>query len=352
MLSSRKGRVREKRFLCLFFAIAALISVMNAPYKVSANENESLRNEVLIGGDVFGTRISTKGVLVVGLTAVTSENKERFPARDAGICSKDIINRVNGEEAVSSEHLVSLIEKSEGRPLEIGFSRDGEEMSVMLSPVKSDSDGIYRAGLWVRDSLAGIGTITFVIPETREFAGLGHGMCDGDTGVIMPVRQGSVFRVHLGEIKKSGSGEPGELRGRLDSEKIGEVTKNSPSGVYGSLGDLRQERRALVCDKDEVKTGGVTVICTIDENGPKEYDAVIEKICDADGKTKNFIIKITDSALLSKTGGIVQGMSGSPILQNGKLIGAVTHVLIDDPTKGYGIFAENMLENMAMPTEE
>lgn len=314
---------------------------MNTPFKVSANERE-----VILGGDVFGTRITTKGVLVVGVTAVTVNNKELFPSRDAGICSKDIINTVNKEEVVSSEHLVSLIEKSEGRPIEIGFSRNGEDKSVTLCAVKSDSDGVYRAGLWVRDSLAGIGTVTFVIPETNEFAGLGHAMCDSDTGVIMPVRQGSVYGVRLGEIKKSGSGDPGELRGRLDGEKTGEVTVNSQGGVYGRLEKTLQNRRVKVCAAREVKTGEVTLVCTLDENGPKEYEAVIEKICDADGKTKNFIIKITDSTLLSKTGGIVQGMSGSPIIQNGKLVGAVTHVLIDDPTRGYGIFIENMLENM------
>ncbi|MBE6618769.1 MAG: SpoIVB peptidase [Ruminococcaceae bacterium] len=352
MRKNKKGGTRGKRFLCLLFAALTLLSPMSAPQKISAHEVMAHQREVLVGGDVFGTRIDTRGVLVVGVTGVTSENKELFPARDAGICSKDIINTVNGKEVSGSEELVSLINESEGKATEIGFLRDGKEMSVTLSPVRSDSDGIYRAGLWVRDSLAGIGTVTFIIPETSEFAGLGHGMCDSDTGVIMPVKTGSVFGVRLGEIKRSDSGAPGELRGRLDGAQIGEITKNTPSGVYGRINLPTERRRAELCDKNEVKTGDVSVICTLDESGPREYAATIERICDADGETKNFIIKITDSELLSKTGGIVQGMSGSPILQNGKLVGAITHVLIDDPTKGYGIFAENMLENMAMPIEE
>ncbi len=320
---------------------------------VSAEENGAEEERVMIGGDVFGTRISTKGVLVVGVTSVISNGNERSPARDAGICSKDIINFVNGSEIKDSNDLISKIEKSEGKTLEISLTRDGKDMSVKLTPVLSDSDGIYRGGLWVRDSLAGIGTVTFIIPKTGEFAGLGHGICDPDTGVLMTVRKGSVFTVKLGDIKKGSVGDPGELRGRLCEEKIGSIIDNSFSGVCGVLSEVPQKDSLFeIAKQSEVKTGKVTVVCTVDSRGPCEYSAEIEKICDADGKTKNFIIKITDKKLLDLTGGIVQGMSGSPIIQNGKIIGAITHVLIDDPTKGYGIFAQNMLDTANRVVEE
>ncbi len=341
------------RVSALALAFITFLLVVCGSMSISAQEVGSYGEKVMVGGEIFGTRISTKGVLVVGLTGVVSGKGERFPARDAGICSRDIINTVNGSEVVNSEDLVSHIEKSEGKPLEISLTRDGKEVKVTLTPVVADSDGRYRAGLWIRDSLAGIGTVTFIIPETGEFAGLGHGICDPDTGVLMPVSRGGVFGVHLGDIKKSGAGEPGELRGRLDEKKTGSVINNTPSGIYGIFAEIPKDLTLLpVAGRDEVKTGDVKIVCTLDESGPKEYSAEIEKICDANGKTKNFVIKITDDELLSKTGGIVQGMSGSPIIQDGKLVGAVTHVLIDDPARGYGIFAENMLENMAKPIKK
>lgn len=333
------------RISAFALALITFLLVFCGSISVSAEENGSCGEKVMVGGEIFGTRISTKGVLVVGLTGVISGKGERFPARDAGICSKDIINTVNGSEVINSEDLVSRIEKSGGKPLEIGITRDGKDTKVTLTPVIADSDGAYRGGLWVRDSLAGIGTVTFIIPETGEFAGLGHGICDPDTGVLMPVSRGGVFDVRLGDIKKGSAGEPGELRGRLDGEKVGSVISNTPSGIYGIFAEIPKGLTLLdVADRSEVKAGDVKIVCTLDEDGPKEYEAVIEKICDADGKTKNFVVRITDEELLLKTGGIVQGMSGSPIIQNGKLVGAVTHVLIDDPTRGYGIFAENMLE--------
>jgi len=340
-------RVCRTKALSAVLVIAALLCFLCGGVTVFAEENGANEENVIIGGDVFGTRISTKGVLVVGVTNFVSGGKERSPARDAGICSKDIINSVDGVEIKDSTDLISKIEKSEGKTLEISLTRDGKNMSVNIVPLLSDSDGVYRAGLWVRDSLAGIGTVTFIIPETGEFAGLGHGICDPDTGILMPVSKGSVFSVKLGDIKKGSAGEPGELRGRLAEEKTGSITGNNYCGVCGVLSEIPQGKKSYpVALRNEVKTGKVTVVCTVDSNGPREYAAEIEKICDAEGKIKNFIIKITDERLLDLTGGIVQGMSGSPILQDGKLVGAITHVLIDDPTRGYGIFAQNMLEQI------
>ena len=334
------NRPCRARILSCFLVLVTLLCFVCTGLSVSANENGA-DEKVMIGGELFGTRISTKGVLVVGITSFISDGNERSPARDAGICSKDIINSVDGIEIKDSNDLISKIEKSEGRTLEISLTRECKEINVSLTPALSDNDGIYRGGLWVRDSLAGIGTVTFTLPSTGEFAGLGHGICDPDTGVLMPVRKGSVFGVKLGDVKKGSVGEPGELRGRLCDERIGSITGNSVCGVCGILSEIPSGAKLFeVADSSEVKTGKVTVVCTVDMSGPCEYSAEIEKICDADGKTKNFIIKITDKKLLDLTGGIVQGMSGSPIIQNGKIIGAITHVLID------GIFAENMMNQM------
>ncbi|MBQ8742291.1 MAG: SpoIVB peptidase [Clostridia bacterium] len=309
---------------------------------VSARENKNAR-QVLLGGELFGTRIRSDGVLVVGVACVVGDDGERCPAKEAGILPKDIIKKINGNKLSGTEDLVNIIEQSGGEKLTVTLMRDGKEMSVTLVATK-DKSGEYKGGLWVRDSIAGIGTVSFIDPETGNFAGLGHGICDPDTGVLIPVKEGSVYGVILSDVKKGSSGKPGELRGRLDGEIKGRVSKNDQSGVYGNLSALPEDARTVdVAFKNEVKTGKASVVCSLDGEA-SEYEAYIEKIISADGAVKNFLIKITDRRLLALTGGIVQGMSGSPIIQDGKLVGAVTHVLIDDPTKGYGIFAENMLE--------
>jgi stage IV sporulation protein B len=221
-------------------------------------------------------------------------------------------------------------------------------MNFALSAVK-DKNGDYKGGLWVRDSIAGIGTVTFIDPKTGNFAGLGHGICDPDTGTLIPVKEGGVYGVVLNDIKKGNKGKPGVLRGCLDQSIKGKVKKNANSGVYGNLSKLPEDAITIdVARKNEVKTGKASVICSLDGK-VREYEASIEKIISADGAVKNFLIKITDQRLLALTGGIVQGMSGSPIIQDGKLVGAVTHVMVADPTEGYGIFIENMLAAAQMP---
>ena len=350
MRKKSRDRGCRIRVSVLAVAIVTLLLAVCGSVTVSAQESGQQRDAVIVTGDIFGTRISTKGVLVVGVTGVVSGKSERFPARDAGICSKDIINTVNGKEIENSEDLVSRIENSEGKPLDIGITRGNEQIEVTLTPTLADSDGEYRGGLWVRDSLAGIGTVTFVIPETGEFMGLGHGICDPDTGVLMPVLRGGVFGVCLSEIKRSDAGAPGELRGRLDTDKIGSVIGNTPCGIYAAIAAVPAHGRSFpIAKRDEVRPGDVKIICTLDGNGPREYLAKIERICDAEGETKNFVIRMNDKELLDKCGGIVQGMSGSPIIQDGKLVGAVTHVMINDPTTGYGIFIENMLNAANIP---
>ena len=346
----KENRIFRLKSLRMVITLLVLACMLLGSVSVSAKETGK-NDQVLLGGELFGTRIDVKGVLVVGLASVVSENGERYPARDAGICPKDIITAVDGVKISGANELVRIIEESKGRELSVTLEREGKEMILSMSGVVG-KDGKCKGGLWVRDSIAGIGTVTFIDPETGNFAGLGHGICDPDTGVLVPVEKGTVYGVILGDVRKGSEGKPGELRGRLDGVIMGEVTQNEQSGIYGRLSEMPKDPHVIkTARKSEVKPGKVSVVSSVDGQ-VREYEAEIEKIISNEGETKNFLIRITDERLIKMTGGIVQGMSGSPIIQNGKLVGAVTHVLIDDPTTGYGIFAENMLANIAKALEK
>jgi stage IV sporulation protein B len=210
----------------------------------------------------------------------------------------------------------------------------------------STEDNTYKVGLWVRDSTAGIGTVTFIDKNTGTFGGLGHGVCDVDTGLLMPLESGSVVDVEVTGVVKGEPQNPGELRGNFSRVTSGNLFVNHETGVFGKINDADRVSGEVVPigNKNSVHEGKVYIYTTILGTTPEKYEAEIIKINSDSGKTKNFMVRVTDKRLLEKTGGIVQGMSGSPILQDGKLIGAVTHVLINDPQKGYGIFIENMLE--------
>lgn len=227
--------------------------------------------------------------------------------------------------------------------------------SVNVTPAKSASENRYKLGAWVRDSSAGIGTMTFYDETSGIFGGLGHAVCDIDTGEILPLQSGEVVPVDINGVVKGVSGEPGELRGSFaKGETLGALTQNGETGVYGKLRNFTaQEERVEVAMKQDVHTGAAQIITTIDGSGPQYFDVELEKVHFNDSSpTRNIIVKITDEKLLEQTGGIVQGMSGSPIIQDGKLVGAVTHVFVNDPTRGYGIFAENMLKTAATVEEE
>jgi stage IV sporulation protein B len=218
-------------------------------------------------------------------------------------------------------------------------------------PIFSTSENKYKTGVWIRDSGAGIGTLTFIIPETGEFGGLGHGICDGETGELIPMSRGTVLDVKISSVKRGVAGTPGELKGYFGTQKLGALTENTDCGVYGKLTQIPGQcsRRISIGTRDELCEGSASVVCTTDGGEPREYKIDITHIKrDAVG-SKCFVIEITDPELIERTGGIVQGMSGSPIIQNGKLVGAVTHVLINDPTTGYGIFIENMLDAAKVP---
>lgn len=302
--------------------------------------------QVVPGGTPFGIKLFTRGVMVVDLNAIDSPEGAVCPAETAGLKKGDVILSMNEEEVDSNEEISSIIAESEGEPIAIRYQRDGKTGSCTLLPVASSTDGRFKGGLWVRDSSAGIGTVTYYDEKTGGFAGLGHGICDVDTGKIMPLNSGEVCAVHINSIVKGQSGSPGELRGAFTSNRpTGTLLLNNEAGIFGIL-DKRpnNQNRVPVTLKQNVHTGKATILCTLDNTGVQAYDIRIDKIdMNPETLTKNMMITATDPGLLAKTGGIIQGMSGSPILQDGRLVGAVTHVFVNNPTKGYGIFAENML---------
>lgn len=297
------------------------------------------------GGTPFGIKMLTKGVVVIGLADIDSKNGAISPSKEAGLKVGDIILSVDGQIVESNQDIARVIEKTDGKTVDIVLQRDEREMELEISPVFSTAGQCYKAGIWVRDSSAGIGTVTYFDPATSAFGSLGHPVCDVDTGEILPLDTGEVVPVAIGDVIKAQSGVPGELSGSFISESpIGMLMKNTQTGLFGTLNFCPSAYDQIpMALRQEVKIGPATIYTTISGTSPCEYNILIEKIdLNDDTITKNIVIKVTDPKLLATTGGIVQGMSGSPIIQNGKLIGAVTHVFVKDPTKGYGIFCENM----------
>lgn len=302
------------------------------------------------GGMPFGVRFLTDGVTVVGFCDFEAGGKKVNPAAAAGLKLRDTILRVNGEPLTGASALTEKIEHCGGRELILLCRRGASEMELRLKPVWCEAEQRYKTGIWVRDSGAGIGTVTFIIPETGAFAGLGHGICDADSGELIAMRRGTVSDVTISSVVRGAVGAPGELKGYFNPGKTGALLGNSACGVWGVFSDPPESTAdALpVGLRGELEEGSAEIFCTLDSNRIGRYRVEISNIDRTATGSKCFSVKITDPALIAASGGIVQGMSGSPIVQNGKLVGAVTHVLINDPTAGYGIFLENMLLSMPL----
>ena len=300
---------------------------------------------VVPGGNPFGIKLITEGVMVIGLSEVDCCDGNISPAGKSGIKEGDIIVSINGNKITSKEAIADAVMKSQGEKLIINVRRNSKLLSFEVLPKYSLSDSCYKSGMWVRDSSAGIGTITFYDPNTKMFGGLGHPVCDVDTGEILPLHSGEVVPVTINGLNKGKSGQPGELIGSfISSFSMGSLLLNNQSGLFGELDSPPNKSYPLpIAYKQEVRKGKAKILTTLKGNTPKEYEIEIEKV-DFKGNelSKNMIIHITDPELLDQAGGILQGMSGSPIIQNGKIIGAVTHVFVNDPTRGYGIFSETM----------
>lgn len=320
-------------------------------FKIKTVEVMAVPKEIQLypGGNVIGIKLQTNGPLVVGFSDIEYEEQKFYsPSKESGINLGDIILAINDIKINSSEFLSETLNNLKNvDELDVKIEREGKIINKKIKPVKS-SDGKNKIGLWVRDSTAGIGTITFIDPNTGFYGALGHPITDVDTGDIIKISEGSIVNSSVVNVKKGEKGNPGELKGVFinDDIKLGNVIYNTKYGIFGeySLENFNGPKLGIGL-KDEVKEGPAKIISTIDNNEPKMYDVVIEKLLPQDNpSSKSMIVKVTDEELLAKTGGIVQGMSGSPIIQNNKLVGAITHVLVNKPDTGYGIYIEWMLK--------
>ncbi len=313
----------------------------NAP-KLSS----SLPDRLIPGGNAFGVKMYTRGVWIVGFSDVLGkQGSKSCPAKDCGLLVGDVILAVNGINVNTADELTRMIESCGGNALRLSVNRGKNGLSLDLVPVKSDFDGVYRAGFWIRDNTAGIGTVTYIDPSNGAFGGLGHGICDAESGRLIPFADGAIIDVSISGVVPGKAGVPGELKGYFRAMKTGSLLSNTNAGVFGIFADIPAHcgDAIEVAQISEVKKGEATIRCTLDDGGIREYTIRIDEIHADHDALKNYEITVTDPDLLRLTGGIVQGMSGSPIIQNGKLVGAVTHVLVNDPARGFGIYIGNML---------
>ena len=329
----------EKNILCSATTVTEDTKISSRLYELIFGKKEENEHLMLVpGGGIFGAKIKQSYVSV------------QNPGDSREIKVGDRIISVNGKRVSSVSDVKKVISEHGTGEFTIVCMRGGKEISVKLKP--KEIDGEYKLGIVLKDGAAGIGTITYIDPETGFFGGLGHGICDTDTGEVIDFTEGMVTGVMLSGVKKGEEGKPGELSGLLTQKVTGELYANTECGVFGRLDNIPDSFSASaleVAHRDEVHDGAATILSTVKLGTVKEYKIEISNINKGSTGTKSFKIKVTDPALIATTGGVVRGMSGSPIIQDGKLVGAVTHVMVSDPTEGYGIFIENMLNAAQMP---
>lgn len=314
--------------------------------------------KVIPGGQPIGVKLYTEGVLVVGFADVdTASGKKQSPAASAGIEMGDSIIEINGTKVNSNSHVSEIINKNGTDSLNLKINRKGEIRNVNIKPLEAKAKDEYKVGLWIRDFTAGVGTLTFYDPVSGKFGALGHPINDVDTGSLLSVKDGKIYNARIISIEQGVKGKPGELRGIFsEDDEAGFLRKNTSSGIYGettNLNGLRSReynhKPISIARQNEVREGPAKILTSIDDSNVKAYDIYIEKLTkQSKPNPKSMIIRITDKSLLEKTGGIVQGMSGSPIIQDGKIVGAVTHVFVNRPDMGYGIYIEWMLQEIGM----
>lgn len=310
------------------------------------------KTKVIPIGTAIGMKLYTKGVLVVGMSQIKNENDEKKrPYENSGIEQGDTIIAINNNEVSNTNELIEEVNNSNGNAITVKYEKNNETLETSITPVKSGNE--YKLGLWVRDAAAGVGTLTFYEPNTNLFMALGHGISDIDTEKIVDIASGELITASILTIKKGVKGTPGEIRGTIENgNNIGKIGKNTNLGVYGTVTnknylDISGMEEMEVATRSEIQEGKAQIICQLDNNGRKTYEIEIEKIYLANNTdNKSMLIKVTDKELLEKTGGIIQGMSGAPVIQNGKFVGAVTNVLVNDPTQGYAIFGDMMIKQM------
>ena len=308
-----------------------IISCLSAP---------AFAQELLVGGQVVGIQMSTKGVLVAGLSEVETAEGICTPAKSAGVRQGDIIMKADGKTVSKASDVIAAVEAAGGQAVRLCIEREGKTLDLTVRPACS-AEGQWLLGMWLRDGISGIGTITFQDPESGVYGALGHSISDSESGIQLPVSQGNICDAQILSVNPGASGAPGELNGCADLGKVlGSIELNTDCGIfgegYGALGTRKLE-------SGQIATGPATIVSTISGRYTGEYAVEVNRVY-RDGSGQHAMISITDPELLEKTGGIVQGMSGSPLIQNGKIVGAVTHVFVSDPSKGYAVGIEDMLK--------
>lgn len=324
------------------FVLAFAMFITGVPVSASAESST-----VILGGQPFGVKFYNDGVMVIELEEFFNGSHYVCPAKEGGLQVDDVIKKVNGIEIKTNEDLQETATGCGGKGMSFIIERDGKELCKTVKP-QANTVGTYLLGAWVRDSCAGIGTVTYYNPDDNYFAALGHGICDRDTGAMMPLGEAEIVGASISSVEKSSTGKAGSLNGYFNDKTLGTVTTNTINGIYGTIIDnsYLSGDRFEIAEFDEIQTGDAQIITTISGDRPESYDLKITSIRnDNPRNNENFVIKVTDKRLLDECGGIVQGMSGSPIVQNGKLIGAVTHVFLNNPEEGYGVAAQFMVCN-------
>ena len=318
--------------------IITLLLIFIIPVNVFAYSNE-----IFIGGENIGIKLNFKGVLIVGTYDI---NEEKL-AEKANLKTGDIIKKINDEEIANIDDMAEKINQiaNNNETIKITYIRNGTEKKTSIKLTK-DKNGIYKTGLYVKDSVSGIGTLTFIDPETKKFGALGHEIQEQTTGKLLEIKDGKIYESKVTGIIPSTNGSPGEKRAEYNTDKVdGIVKENTSQGIFGTYEqNISNKKKYKVAKKDDIKVGNAKILTVLKDDEIEEYDIKITQIIDKTSNNKNFIFEITDKTLKDTTNGIIQGMSGSPIIQGDYIIGAVTHVVVNDPLKGYGIFITNMLE--------
>lgn len=350
---SRKGKRKLVFITITMLLLSYIFSYQYVIREQSVRVSNSITKKINPIGRLVGLKLYTKGVLVIGMSEIDGKDGKVYePYKNSGIREGDLIKEVNGEKIENTEDLANMLNCSEGRVLDIKYQNNNDDFETKITPVITKEDK-YMIGLWVRDAACGIGTLTYYNKENNSFGTLGHGLVDVDTGKLLNVKNGDIVTSKIVSIVKGERNKAGEIRGIIDDGiKIGEIEKNTMIGVYGIVTNEEYINKIIlpevsVASRNEIKIGKAKAICQLEnDKEPEEYEIEIKKIYKANSKdNKSMLIKITDKKLINKTGGIIPGMSGTPIIQNGKFIGAITNVLVSNPEVGFAIFADLMLDN-------
>lgn len=326
------------------------LSLFNLLDVKNVNVTTIEKTKVVPLGNTIGLKLYSSGVLVIGMTEIEGVK----PYENSGIEEGDLITYINNKQVTTTDELVECVNNSQGKIIDITYIRDGKEYVTKIEPAVT-ANNEYKLGLWVRDGAAGIGTATYYEPSTEKFAALGHGIIDSDTEKLISIESGEVVTTNVIDIQKGEEGKPGQIKGTVtNGQKIGEVYTNTEFGIYGKITsknrlNIIEENSLEVATRDEIKEGEAKIILTLEDGIRKEYSIEITKIYKNNNTdNRSMQVKVTDENLLNLTGGIIQGMSGAPIIQNGKFVGAVTHVFIKNPTEGYAVFGDLMIKTANM----